>query len=174
MKVMELNTLWVLLLSFSIGWQGDVSQLRERAEECAQSLVSGNLDRFIDLTHPKAVELLGGKEKMKQMLEKSQREMKTDGYDFISAPIGTIRDVVKIGSERFVIVEYVLKTKAPNGYLTRDSFLLGIASIDKENWTFVDGIGLQRPEAKTVFPEIFGKIELPQLKPPVFHQSIKE
>jgi hypothetical protein len=111
---------------------------------------------------------------MKQMLEKGRREMKTDGYDFISAPIGTIRDVVKIGSGRFVIVEYVLKMKAPNGYLTRDSFLLGIASIDKENWTFVDGAGLQKPEAKTLFPEFFGKIELPQLKPPVFHQSIKE
>ncbi|HKQ90800.1 MAG TPA: hypothetical protein VJZ77_08965 [Blastocatellia bacterium] len=173
MKVMALNALWLLSLSLSIGCQGDVSQLKGRAEELTQSMISGNFDRLIDLTYPKTVELAGGKEKMKQMLEKGMREMKTDGYDFISAPIGTIRDVVKIGSERFVIVEYVLKMKAPGGYLTRDSFLLGVASIDKENWTFIDGTGLQKPEAKTVFPELFGKIEFPQLKPPVFHQSIK-
>lgn len=171
MKVIELSALWVLLLSLSCGGQGDANQLRNRAEECIQSLISGNFDRFIDLTHPKAVMKLGGKEKMKQMLEKGQMEMKTDGYELISAPIGTIRDVVKIGSERFVIVEYVLKMKAPNGYLTRDSFLVGTASINKEDWTFVDGAGLQSSDAKTHFPEFFGKIELPQLKPPVFHPS---
>jgi hypothetical protein len=64
--------------------------------------------------------------------------------------------------------------KVANGYLTRDSFLVGVASADKEDWTFVDGAGLQKPEAQTAFPEFMGKIELPQLKPPVFHQSIKE
>jgi hypothetical protein len=64
--------------------------------------------------------------------------------------------------------------KVPNGYLVRDSFLLGIASVNMENWTFVDGAGLHRPEAKEHLPEIIGKIVLPPLKPPVFHQSIKE
>ena len=47
----------------SFGGQEDTSQLKMLAEELTQSLVSGNLDRFIDLTYPKAVKLLGEKKK---------------------------------------------------------------------------------------------------------------
>jgi hypothetical protein len=168
-----LFTTSILPATITVRRQENTSQLKKLAEECIQSLVSGNLDRFADLTYPKVVKISGGKEKMKRELEKGQKEMKADGYGLISAQIGKIGDIVKVGSERFVIVEYVLKTNVPNGYLVRDSFLLGVASVN-EDWTFVDGVGLHRPEAKKYFPEIIGKIALPPPRPPVFHQSIKE
>jgi hypothetical protein len=80
-------------------------------------------------------------------------------------------DVVKIGSERFVVVTYELKMKAPNGYLVRDSYMLGIASATDENWTFLDGAGLDESRLQILFPDAVGKIALPPRKQPVFYKQ---
>jgi hypothetical protein len=157
----------IALLPLALIAQEKEIPVKKLAGECTRAMVSGDYGRVVDLTYPRLVELAGGKDRMLDSMEKGRQEMVTEGYEFISANVLKVMDVKKIGALQFVIVTYELKLKAPNGYLVRDSYMLGIASANDENWTFLDGAGLDESKMSYLFPDAAGKIVLPARKPPV-------
>jgi len=171
MQKIYLLILSIVLLQFSLRAQEKNNIILKRAGECAEAVVSGNYGRYVELTYPKVVELAGGKEMMIINLEKGRSDMIAEGYNLLSATVDTAKDVIIIDAQRFVVVPYVLKIKAPNGYLLLDTFMLGVASVNDENWTFVFGAGLDESQFKLFFPSAVGKIDLPPRKPPVFQKS---
>jgi hypothetical protein len=171
MRKTSLVILFVALLPFGLMAQEKDNHVKKLAAECGQAMVSGDYGRVVDLTYPKLVELSGGKDRMIESMEKGRKEMTAEGYDLLSATVQKVMDIVKIGSEQFVVITYEIKMKAPNGYLLRDSYMLGIASTNDENWTFLDGAGLDESKLKIFFPGAVGKIALPPRKQPVFYKQ---
>jgi hypothetical protein len=56
--------------------------------------------------------------------------------------------------------------KGPGGKLNKDSSLLGISEDEGKHWVFVDLGPITQEQFGQVFPELDGKIKIPDKKPP--------
>jgi hypothetical protein len=148
-----------------------VEEIKARAEEASNAFIKGDYQKFVDLTYPKLVELMGGREKMISLTEGQMREMKAQGVEFMSTTVDVPREVVPAGPQVFSIVPYTLKMKTPEGVITQQSYLLAISNSDSIKWTFIDVTGLNDAQLKAVVPGAVGRVTFPAKQPPVFERN---
>jgi hypothetical protein len=148
-----------------------VEEIKARAEEISNSFIRGDYQKFVDLTYPKLVELMGGREKMISSVEQQMQQMKAQGIDFASTSVDAPREVVPAGPQLFAIVPYSLKMKTPEGVITQQSYLLAISNRDSLKWTFIDVTDLNEAQLKAVVPGAVGKVAFPKKQPPVFERN---
>ena len=144
-----------------------VEEIKAKAEETTNAFINGDYQKFLDLTYPKLVELMGGRAKMISSVEQQMKEMKAQGVEFTSASFGVPKEIVPAGSQLFAIVPYTLKLKTSGGVLTQQSYLLAISDKDNIKWTFIDVTNLDESKLKMVVPGAIGKITFPKKQPPV-------
>jgi hypothetical protein len=60
-------------------------RIRILAAENSAALTSGNYARLVDLTYPKLVEMLGGRDKMIEVLRSGAEDMKAQGSAILGA-----------------------------------------------------------------------------------------
>jgi hypothetical protein len=164
----------IILLTSGQAKQDDTSEIKRLAEECTQALITAQYAKFIELTHPKIVEMTGGKEKMIAFLEKAIAEMKSGGSSFNSATVSSSIEVLTIDGKKFAIVPYVLKLTVPGGLLTKNCHLIGVLGAiggGRSGWTFIDVTKNTEEAMKLVIPEAVGKLKLPASEPPVFEKT---
>lgn len=163
----------VILFASSIcDAQTGLEELRLRATENGDAIIRGDFNRVVDLTYPKLVELIGGRERMVSLLEKGRREMKAQGNEYISVSIHQPQELVTIGIRTFAIVPFSLKLKASGGTLVQEAFLIGISGDKGHAWTFIDGTNLDEEKLKALLPDAAGKIRLPEKQAPVFQKNL--
>ena len=101
-------------------------------------------------------------------LKRSTEAMRAQGISFTDVTIGTPEAPKKIGGWLIAIVPQHIRMTMPKGELVQDSHLLAISEDDGKKWVFVDAGVLSKSKLAQVFPELDGKIEVPERKPPVF------
>ena len=148
-----------------------LKEIKARAEESMNSFASGDYQKVADLTYPKVVEMMGGREKMISSVEQQMKAMKAQGAEFISASVGVPQEVVASDSQLFALVPYTLKLKLPKGVATQQSYLLAISNKDDVKWTFIDVTDFDEPLLKTVVPGVIGKLTFPKKQPPVLERN---
>ena len=149
----------------------DVKEIKARAEEISNSFISGDYQKFVDLTYPKLVELMGGRAKMISSIEQQMKEMKAQGFEFASSSVDVPKEVVASDSQFFSLVPYTLKMKTPQGVMRQESYLLAISDKDSIKWAFIDVTGLEESQLKMVVPDAIGRLTFPKKQPPVFEQN---
>jgi hypothetical protein len=148
-----------------------VQEVKARAEETLNSFLTGDHQKQIDLTYPKLVELMGGREKMISTVVEQMAGMKAQGFEPISTSVDVPKEIVSGDSQLFAIVPYILKMKTPKGVLTQQSYMLAISDKDSVKWTFIDITSLDETQLKTVVPGVVGKLTFPQKQQPVLEQN---
>jgi hypothetical protein len=138
---------------------------KAKAEEVQTALVKGEFEKLVDLTHPKAVELLGGKEKMVAKMTKEIKEMETKGFGFKSVKISDPSDPVQMGKQLYLLVPFSLELKAPNARIITKSSLVGVSEDGGKTWVFVD-ITPGRDKIKEVLPNLPDSLVFPKAEPP--------
>jgi hypothetical protein len=138
--------------------QDDLKEIQSLGQEIVTATVEGNFNRLVDLTYPKLVEKMGGREKMVAIIEKESKQVK---LELLPTTVNAPAEVLKIGSQRFVILTYQLRLRVSEGILRRDSFLIGVIDKPEDRWTFVDGTNLDSAKAKALFPDAADKLPLP-------------
>lgn len=146
---------------------------KSQAEEAAKATVEGKWDKLADLTHPKVVELMGGRDKMVERMTASMKDMKAKGIAFNSAKIEDAATPVAAGKELYTYVPMTLEMKVPGGTITSKSFLLGVSTDEGKTWKFVDGSGIGGNEKllKEVLPNLPKELKLPKKEKPVFQKA---
>src|SRR4051812_31103126 len=79
-------------------------RIRKAAEENSAALIAGNYGRVADFTYPKLVEMAGGREKMIEIMQTGEKDMKAHGATVLGAEISEPKDVVTVGEKQFAIV----------------------------------------------------------------------
>lgn len=143
---------------------------RAQVEEINEALIRGKFDRIADLTHPRVVELTGGREKMIALMESATREMKQKGYSVLSSKAGDPTDLVEQGTDLFVVVPFVLEMKAPGGKLSSPGFVVGVSGDRGKTWGFVNNP--KDPESlKLILPGLPERLKIPERKEPTFRKD---
>src|SRR5688500_15188216 len=99
---------------------------KAKAEEIQSALVKGDFGKVADLTHPRVIEGLGGREKMLDVMTRGLAEMKEQGFEFKSVTVLDPSAPVKGGKEIYVFVPFDLEMKVPGKRLTTRGGVIGV------------------------------------------------
>jgi hypothetical protein len=151
-------------------------RIKAQAQELADSMMRDDFEKVIDLTYPKLVGLLGGREAAVAAMKQESSEMLSDNMQLVSHKIGEPRDFVQVEGERYAIVPSTMQIRVPEGMLVGEAFMIAVSVDGGQNWTFVDsGGGNANPKLlKDLFPAAADKLRMPETKPPVLHPTPKQ
>jgi hypothetical protein len=159
----------ILALCSIVGAQTDPrSELaKQKAEQLGKATVAGNFAVVIDMTFPKIVEMMGGREKAIGMVDATMKTMKEQGASILAFRIGDPSEIKAGGSDLFTVIPTEVDAKLPEGKMTGKSFLVGVSSDQGKTWFFADGAQLNEESMKTLFPKFPAALKLPPKTPPV-------
>jgi hypothetical protein len=162
---------FVMALCTTLPVYADDAEMKKTAKakaiECQEALIKGNYEAFVDLTHPKVVEGVGGREKMIEKMSTGMKAMKAKGLEFKSAKFSDPSDPVAVGKDLYITVPFTLEVAIPGARGTSNNALVGISSDGGKTWMFID-TGPGRDTLKKLFPDLPDKLPIPKKEPPKF------
>lgn len=144
-------------------------RVRADVEQMNAAMLSGDLTKLVDLTHPKVVEMLGGRESMIATIEKTNADMKKRGMEIKSSSTGNPSAPVTVDEEMYIVVPHKLEMTAPGGKMHVDAFVIGYSADEGKSWKYVNG-DLAHKVIKQVLPNLPDDLKLPARKAPVFEK----
>jgi Caspase domain len=145
--------------------------VKRKAEELTFATVAGNFAVVIDMTYPKILELMGGREKAISLVETQMKAMKEQGATILDFKLGVPSEFKTGGSDLFTVIPTTVIVKIPAGKLTGKSFLVGISSDQGKTWSFADGAQMTEESIKTLFTKFPPSLKLPDKTPPVIEKT---
>jgi hypothetical protein len=146
----------------------DTAKAEEQARVIGKALLDADWTKVADLTHPRIIELAGGKDKTIERIETGMKQIKAQGYSLTGYKVGTAQAPLASGKTVYVVVPTSLEIAGPGSRIVTDSYLLGVSDDGGKTWAFADGAGLSDPaKRKTIFPDLPKDLKLPDRKPPV-------
>lgn len=149
--------------------EAEKALVKRKAQEVGTAVIKGDFAKVVDLTYPKVVTAMGGREKMIAAVETGMKQMKTQGFSFRSLTAGTPGAFLTEGGNTFTIVPTTLEMGVPGGKAIAKGYLLGISADGGKAWTFVDGAGLEsKQQREIVLPKLPPMLKLPEKQKPEF------
>jgi hypothetical protein len=138
---------------------------KAQAEETQNALVKGDYGKIADLTHPKVIEELGGREKMIEITKQGLDAIKAGGVEIKSVKV--LEPSVPVKSEKavWIHVPFDLEMKAPGKRISARGGLIGVSTDNGKTWKFID-TSLGRDALKKFVPDMPDKLEIPKMQQP--------
>lgn len=145
----------------------DVSKAVDQAKLVAKAVLEGDYAKVADSTHPKVVEIMGGREKMIETTKTIMKSLKDQGISINSHVVGKAETPVIDGKSAYLVIPTTMVLKTEGMKVTVESYLLGMSTDGGKTWLFVDGSGMDNPMVKDkVFPKLPDGLKLPAKKDP--------
>lgn len=135
--------------------------IKEQAEIMGQSLLKKDFNSFCKYTYPKIIEMVGGKQKMVELMERGAKEMLSEGTDFQNVTFGKPSKIITMDNELQCTLPQTIEMKVPNGKLVTNSTLIAISNDNGKNWYFVDASGKDIKTMKNTLPNLSGELVIP-------------
>lgn len=165
-RLAVVSLLLLPLLAAAAAAQGQLGEeaakrLQAQAEESGRAFIRGDLGRLADYTHPRLIELMGGREKMIEFVRKDMEEMKAEGFKPLSYVPSAPTQVLRVGGQTYAVVPLKFRMRAPKEIYISNSFVVAVSGDDGRNWTFLSGGGVDDVRLKILLPDAAGKLKLP-------------
>jgi len=145
--------------------------IKEQAEMMGKFLLKKDFMSFCNYTYPKIIEMMGGRQKMIEVMEKGSKEMLSEGTDFLSVAFGEPSKIITIGNELQCTVPQTIEMKVPKGRLITKSTLIAISIDNGKNWYFLDTSGNDIQTMKRALPNLSGELIIPEKTQPTFYEE---
>jgi hypothetical protein len=147
--------------------------LKTQADELNQVTLKGDDARAADLTYPKLIEVMGGREQYIDNLKTVRDEMQSEKFSVLSATVGDPTDIVEVENQIYAIVPVTMRMKVPEGILVGRSSMIGVSNDGGKNWTFVTANRdqLKGETLKILFPAAADKLRIPEPTEPVLERQ---
>ncbi|MEO7213599.1 hypothetical protein [Mucilaginibacter sp.] len=153
----------LLLLPVALYAQ-DTTAVKKQANIVAAALIAGNYSTVINYMHPKVLKMVGGKDKLLQLMTNGMKQMKAQGITFQSATIGSPGKFYKAGTEIHCLVPENVTMKVGANTLHSQSNLLAVSSDKGKNWTFIDLNKNTIAQIPKMFPNFNKDLKIPEPK----------
>ncbi len=141
------------------------AQLKAQAEACSRAFIEGDFGKLADYTHPKVVEMAGGREKMVEFVRKDVAEMKSEGFEPLSYVTSEPTQVFKVGEQTYAVVPAKLRLRAKETVYVSETFMVGVSADGGKTWKFVGGASADLATLKLLFPaEAVARLNLPTVR----------
>jgi hypothetical protein len=170
-----MNPLVPLALAALLTSQADdrIATAHEQASRCAEAVITGEFETVVDLTHPKIIGMLGGREKMIATMKEGLEGLKKRGITMKESKAEKPEKLAKSGDSLYCVVPTTNVIEVPQGTLTSKAFLVGLSSDEGKTWTFIDGApGAEK--IRELFPDIPAELKLPEREKPTLEPKAEE
>ena len=138
-----------------------------QAKEMNDAFARKDYGRFADLTYPKVVEMVGGRDQMLRGVVQQLKEMEAEGVVVLSSTSGLPTQFIHDSGSIYAVLPTTLKAKAKDGIFQSEGSMIGVSSDGGTNWTFIDASGKDHRELKTLLGNVVDRLNLPPDKRPV-------
>ncbi|SFH20626.1 hypothetical protein [Pedobacter insulae] len=176
MKQIAAMFLFLLFLGVCKGQTKTVdysTTIKEQAGIMGHLLLKKDFNSFCRYTYPSIIDMMGGKQKMVEIMEKGSIAMQSEGTTFVDVTFGDPSKIIAVGNELQFTVPQTIEMKVPNGRLTTQSTLIAISINKGKNWYFVDTSGKDISSMKKVLPNLSGDLKIPKMTQPIFYPDKK-
>jgi hypothetical protein len=145
-----------------------ISQTKDEALRDAKKTSKATLDSdfrtVLKYTFPPILKLMGGKENALEIISKSMSSMKDTGFDFKSADVISVSEIVKEQNQHRCLIKnnYVMTFNGQK--ITSEAYLLGIYNQKENIWTFIEAKQLANPAINQVLPDFKTSLHIPEGK----------
>jgi len=167
--IRSVGPLILLVLCGTTVWAEDDAKaaVKKKAQELGQSIIKGDYAKVADLTYPKLVETMGGRDKMIETIRTGMKEWNAQGIKIQSVLVDEPSDFLTEGKNTFVVVPTTTEISAEHGKIVAKSYLLGISPDGAKTWTFIDGSGMDDEKKRDkLLPKLPAKLKLPEKQKP--------
>jgi hypothetical protein len=161
----------VLLLAGCNDKPADPAVARQSAkagvQELNDALIKEDFGKVVDLTYPKLVEKMGGRDKMIATLKAGTAQMKSTGFTFNAVKVDEPGEIVSADHQQFLVVPFLLEMKSPAGRMQQKTSVIGISEDGGRSWKYLNG-EFPREQIKQILPNLPDKLQLPAPQKPDF------
>ena len=140
------------------------ANLTTQTEAIFQATLKKDHGALADLTHPKIVEMAGGRTGFIRKLKELETEFEATGVSFVSmTPLGE-PEVAQNSGDLYAVVRYELRLGQGGVPITStQAALFGYSADGGQRWSFVDasGVGGDRDKLKQVLPDYPAALPVP-------------
>jgi len=131
------------------------------AQASTDALLKGELERFASFVYPRALKVLGGKDKLIATVQRGLEEMRSQGVRMASASVGEPEQMMRTGGDLLAIIPIRQVAMLEEDQILFSSHLLGISSDNGRSWTFVDTMKLTPENVREFIPSFHPAMKLP-------------
>jgi hypothetical protein len=155
----------LLLITANIGFAQTETEIKAQAlidaKASGDAAVQWIPDQILKYTHPNVANLVGGTEKLKEILEATKVQMDEGGMKIDEYEVLEVTAFLKEQGEYRCLVATKMKMTLPQTKLTNLSHLFGFYNAELRRWTFIEGNQMNGPGKQQLFPELITAIEIP-------------
>ncbi len=119
----------------------DYPALGRQSGEFVKAMMSNDLTKIVDFSHPVIVLQSGGKDEMIEYLKKfPMNDPQIEGHVYESIEVVEIKPVVEAAGELFAVVPIRFNVKTPTGKKFAITSMVGISADNGVNWKISFGI----------------------------------
>src|SRR6267142_678675 len=100
--------------------------LVSQAKEMNDAFARKDYERFADLTYPKVIELIGGRDQLLKGIPQQLKEMEAEGVAILSSTTGSPTQFVHDSGSIYAVLPTTLKAKAKDGIFQSEGCMIGI------------------------------------------------
>ena len=164
-----------ILLCQNIYSQREVNDMiRSQAEKVVTSVFEGKYDTLIKYTHPRIIEIIGGKEAMLSMIKTQMKEFEKQDVTIDKIEIGDsiVSKIYK--NEYHALIPKIMTMSVQGQKIMMKSYLFGFSNKEGKNWTFLEADKLRSKTGSAVLPDFETDIEIPKKGQPILIESFSE
>jgi hypothetical protein len=155
---------WVFLAALvlvprSLAAEPTPEAIRTEAQACADAMLKGDLETFANFTHPKLIELMGGRQKFIEAIKQGNAEMKAQKSAITGFSTRAPEGVVKGGNDLFAVVPMTLTVSQRDAKIKQEGYMVAVSSDGGTKWTFITGD--ERAKLKEILPNLPDELKLP-------------
>ncbi len=144
--------------------------LKQQAETMVHALLDKDYEKFSQFTYPGLIELIGGKEKFIQVIEKGMSLVTIS-----KVSIGEPSKILTVGTELQATIPETLEIRVedsePKGILVDKSTLIAVSKDGGKNWYFMDTSTNGLDKLRVQFPNLSPDLVVPPKQKPIFYKD---
>lgn len=158
-----LSIILILFFCFTSISQTKEDALRD-AKITSKATLNSDFKKVIKHTYPPIVKIMGGKENAVSFIEKTFKDMKTQGFTFEKAEVVSVSEIVKEQGEYRCFVKNNNQMVMSDQRIKSESYLLGIYNEADKFWYFIEAKQLTNPAISQILPNFKTELVIPQGK----------
>jgi len=166
----SLKFLPIVVLSFFVNVatsQNLETSIKVQAMEMQRALLKQDFNAFYGFIHPKIVESIGGKERLKINVDSASSAMKQFGVEIKKIIIGNPGPVINYKGQLQSVVPQTTTLQTAMGELVVETSLIATSDDKGKRWYFTDA-NLYHAQLKAALPDLSPALVIPQQKQPTF------
>lgn len=139
----------------------------KQATKMATLLLKKDYKGFSAYTYHTIVKMMGGLDKMASYMQKSFKDMETEGYTIDTVTIKDCSNITHTATQLQCTLTEVIELSYTKGKLIQQSTLIGMSNNKGVNWTFIDTHGASLAQLQKTVKELSNTLIIPEQPKPV-------